>query len=117
MRVKRLLLPIEWLSVMGISVFDGRPAASRSSIELMATPGQLCSTQLMHLLGNSMHQTAIGAVVLFVLAGTDFRHANDIPVPAPISQGNDPDENDDDGGAAAKPKLPRRWRSDCIHVL
>ena len=65
---ERLLLPIERLAVHGVNPFDDRKFEDRFAIEMLALRWNLSRGQLAALIGNGMHQAAIGVVELFVLS-------------------------------------------------
>ena len=69
MLLERLLVPLEYLSVMCIPVFDDtKPQEDMFPVERLARSGVLESSDITYLAGNGMSLAAIGAVLLHLFS-------------------------------------------------
>ena len=69
MQKDRLLVPAEYLLIMGIPFYkEGRMQHHRSCVELALLRGQLSANTLRFFCGNGMHLASVGNVLLFMLS-------------------------------------------------
>lgn len=99
MTASRLLLPCEHLLVQGVPLLqEGRAWQNRFAVEKLCMNGKLTGQDLTLLAGNGMNLSAIGSVILFVLATVDVpnvRNAAQERVLTIQAAGTDDDDDSD----------------------